>query len=270
MTHMRFACQTYSWQMTIDAYRGRLDHMISVSAKAGFAGFEPEVVMLGDNWTASGLRSPLADHGVHLAALCLVEDWSGPRETAAEAAEADKVIETVAGIDGAIINLCQYPGQDRADLRARQDNLLSCVDSVSARAAAAGVHCTFHPNSPAGSVFRTDADYGYLLANLPERIGFTPDLGHMAKGGMDPMNVVRLHRDRIDHLHVKDMHADGSWARTGEGIIDIPAITKFLADTDFAGWIVLEDESPDAQAYPDQAATRNGAYVREVLEPVII
>jgi len=269
MTDMRFACQTYSWQMTVDTYRGRLDHMISVSAEAGFTGFEPEVVMLGDDWTASGLRSPLAEHGVHLAALCLVEAWSGPRETAMEAAEADKVIETVAGIDGAVINICQYPGPDRARLRARQDNLLSCVDAVSARAAAAGVHCTFHPNSPAGSVFRIDADYAYLLANLPERIGFTPDLGHIAKGGMDPLEVVRRHRDRVDHVHVKDMHADGSWARTGEGIIDIPAVAKFLADTDFAGWIVLEDESPEAEVNPDLAVTRNGAYVRDALEPVI-
>jgi inosose dehydratase len=269
VTDIRFACQTYSWQMTVDAYRGRLDHMISVSAKAGFAGFEPEVVMLGEDWTASGLRSQLADHGVQLAALCLVEEWSGPRETVAEATEADKVIETVAGIDGAVINLCQFPGADRAQLRARQDNLLSCVDAVSARAEAAGVHCTFHPNSPAGSVFRTDADYAYLLAQLPERIGFTPDLGHLAKGGMDPLEVVRRYRDRVDHVHVKDMHADGSWARTGEGIIDIPAVTRFLADTDFAGWIVLEDESPEAEADPDRAVIRNGAYVRNVLEAVI-
>lgn len=266
---IRFACQTYSWQMTIDTYRGRLAHMVSVCAGAGFAGFEPEVVMLGDDWTGAGLREVLREHDVSLAALCLVEDWRGPHETERERAEADQVIQAVAGIPGAIVNLCQYPGADRKNLRARQDDLLSCVDAVSRRAEEAGVHCTFHPNSADGSLFRARQDYAYLLDHLPARIGFTPDLGHVARGGMDPVEIVTSYRERIDHLHLKDMDADGGWAPTGQGVIDFPGVVKYLSGTGYQGWIVLEDESPDAAARPDEAAARNARYVHDVLEPVI-
>lgn len=262
---MRFACQTYSWQMSIDAHRGKVEHLVDVVARAGFQGFEPEVVMLGDGWSAEQLREVLDRHGVQLAALCLVADWRSPQETASERAEADAVIAAVASIPGTIINLVPYPGADRADLRPRQDAILACVDAVSGRAADAGVRCVFHPNSPDGSVFRTGDDYAYLLEELPERIGFCPDLGHVARGGMDPLDIVRTYRDRVEHLHVKDMYADGRWAPTGRGIVDVPGVLALLADTEYAGWVVLEDESVEAEADPDGAAVHNGRYIREVL-----
>ena len=57
---IRFACQTYSWQMSIDRYSGRVEHMVGRAAAAGFAGFEPEVVMLGPSYLdASRLRDVL-------------------------------------------------------------------------------------------------------------------------------------------------------------------------------------------------------------------
>ncbi len=266
---IRFACQTYSWQMSIEAYRGRIDHMIATTRKAGFAGFEPELIMLGDDWSPLRLSSDLAENGVSLAALCLVETWSRTGETDAESANANRVIEAVAYNPGAVINLCQFPGNDRVNLRERQQNVLRCLDDVSRRADDAGVHCTFHPNSPVGSVFRTANDYELLMNSLPERIGFTPDLGHIAKGGMDPLEIVSTYRERVDHLHIKDIAASGAWSPTGDGVIDIPAVVRYLVDTGYNGWIAMEDESPDAERDPDSAVLRNGDYVRSVLGPVI-
>jgi inosose dehydratase len=268
VTGIRFACQTYSWQLTIDRYRGRIDHMVKAAAAAGFTGFEPELVMLGDDWSADQLSDTLAENGMVLAALCLVEPWRGPSETEAERRDADRVIEAVAANPGAIINLCQYPGDDRSELRERQGNVLSCLDTVSKRAAEAGVHCTFHPNSPVGSVFRTREDYEVLLGDLPPRIGFTPDLGHLSKGGMDPLEVVRTYRERVDHLHVKDIAADGTWAATGAGIIDIAGIVDYLVGSGYQGWITMEDESPEAERDPDHAVLGNGDYIRDVLSGV--
>jgi inosose dehydratase len=267
MTHprIRYACQTYSWQMSINTYRGRLTDMLAVTAQAGFAGFEPELIMLGEDWSRDKLHAALDEHRVSLAALCLVQPWRGPVETAAERADADRVIDAVAGIPGAIINLCQYPGSDRLDLRERQVNALRCLDAVSRRAEDAGVHCTFHPNSPSGSVFRTREDYDRLLELLPEPIGFTPDLGHIAQGDMDPLTVVSTYRERVDHLHVKDMYADGRWAPTGKGIIDIRGVVGYLAQTGYRGWITMEDESAEAEHDPDNAVLRNGRFVDEML-----
>ncbi len=267
---IRFACQTYSWQMSIDRYSGRVEHMVGRAAAAGFAGFEPEVVMLGPSYLdASRLRDVLAGAGVELAALCLVEDWRGRAETDDERANADRVLAVTSQFPGAIVNLCQLPGQDRADLAERQRNLLSCTADIARRAADAGVHCTYHPNSPAGSIFRTTDDYAVLLEGLEPSIGYTPDVGHIVAGGMDPLDVLRTYRERVDHIHLKDIDEAGHWAVTGTGTIDFPRIVTYLRDTDFSGWIVLEDESPKAESDPDTAVAGNGQYVREVLAPLV-
>lgn len=263
----RFACQTYSWQMSADRYRGRVSHMTRTAAKAGFTGFEPETFMLGDGWTGAGLRSALDASGLDLAALCLVGRWRSAVLTDEERAEADDVIAAVAQTPDAIVNLVVYPGADRADLRERQDNALSCMSAIAERADAAGVACSFHPNSPAGSVFRTPDDYAYLLEQLDPNIGFTPDVGHIAKGGMDPVTMIVATLSRIRHVHIKDIDANGRWAPTGQGMLDIPAIVDTLTTGGYDGWIAFEDESPLAENDPDAAVLAAGAYLRDILAP---
>lgn len=267
---MRFGCQTYSWQMSGDAYRGRLDHMAAVAAQSGFAGLEPEVVMLGGHDDPGGAAAVLAERGLELAALAYAARWRGPAETPAERDEADRAIAFAARFRGAALVLAQLPGADREALAERQANAIACIDAVARRARAAGVRATVHPNSPPGSVFRTADDYEVLLDGLdPAVVGFTPDVGHVAAGGMDPLEVIRRHRNRIDHVHFKDIDRVGAWAPTGAGRIDFPGIVAHLRDTGYTGWIVFEDESADAERDPDQGARRNGAYAREVLAPIL-
>jgi inosose dehydratase len=259
---LRFACQTYSWQMSFDRYRGRVAHMAEVAASAGFAGFEPELVMLGDGWDAASLETDLDRAGIRLAALVLAQPWTSPAPTAAEDADAARAIDAAARL-GARLVLVPLPGADRADLRRRQEAAMACMTIVAAQAADRGVASTFHPNSPAGSVFRTADDYAVMRELLPATIGYTPDVGHIAKGGMDPLTVVRDWRDRVDHIHIKDLGADGRWAQTGEGIIDIEGVLRFLDETGFDGWVTFEDESPEAEADPDAATRRNGEWIRD-------
>jgi inosose dehydratase len=81
---------------------------------------------------------------------------------------------------------------------------------------------------------------------------------------MDPLAMLRRYRERIDHVHVKDIHADGSWARPRTaGSISAPLFV--LADTGYHGWIVLEDDSDNAHRHPDTARPCNGAFVRVML-----
>jgi inosose dehydratase len=264
---LRFACQTYSWQMSIDRYQGKVEHMAGIAAAAGFTGFEPETIMLEKDWTASGLRLALDGSRLQLAALCLVDEWRRPAETAEERRHADRVIDAVAAFPGAIINLVHYPGVDRSDLAERQANALSCMAAIAERAAERGIACSFHPNSPPGSVFRVAEDYELLLAELHPLIGYTPDTGHIAAGGMDPLSVVKQHRDRVKYIHVKDRFAEGGWAPTGEGAVDIAGIVDHLVATGYDGWITFEDESPLAEADPDAAVMNAGRYVAEKLMP---
>ena len=262
MTHpLRYACQTYSWQMSIDLWRGQVGHLVDVVADAGFTGFEPEFVMLGDDWSTRSLAADLERHdGLSLAALVVAEDWHDHVETAEEADRADRAVEAAAALGSRLV-LVPLPGADRSDLDARQRRIMSCVAEIRDRAGQRGVYTTFHANSPSGSVFRTPADYEVLRELLPEGVGFTPDLGHLAKGGLDPLTVVQDWGGRVDHVHVKDLHADGTWAPTGEGVVDVEGVLRHLESTAFSGWVTFEDESPSAKADPDAATRRNGAWI---------
>lgn len=259
---LRYACQTYSWQLSIDRYAGRIEHMVRVAAAAGFQGLEPELVMLGDSWTVPGLADVLRRHGIALAALVLAQPWRTATETDAERAAADVAVSTAAAL-GAKLVLVPLPGPDRSDLFERQRATIACMDAVARRAADAGVSSTFHPNSPPGSLFRTAGDYAVMAELLPERIGYTPDVGHIAKGGMDPLDVVRHWGARVDHVHVKDLAADGTWAPTGAGVVDIAGVLDQLRSTGYAGWVTFEDESPQAESDPDGAVVRNAAWIRD-------
>lgn len=138
---------------------------------------------------------------------------------------------------------------------------MSRMAAVAKRAADAGIACTFHPNSPPGSLFRSPEDYRRMADLLPDVIGYTPDIGHIAKGGMDPLTVLREWGDRVDHVHVKDLAADGSWAETGAGAVDILGVLEHLAARDYSGWVTFEDESAQAERDPDAATRNNGRYV---------
>ncbi len=266
LADLKFACQTYSWQLDLDRYRGEYRHMITVAAEAGFAGFEPELFMLGDDWDPARLKDLMDEAGVDLAALVLAEPWRTGTETDTERAEADLVINTAARFPDTKIVLVPLPSPDRSDLAIRQQQTMTCLAAVADRAADAGLGCAFHPNSPAGSLFRTAADYQRIADLLPETIGFAPDVGHIAKGGMDPIEVIKTWRDRVAHVHIKDLAADGQWAPTGGGIIDIPGVLRLLAETGYPGWVTFEDESPQAAADPDAATRSNAEYVRGLLE----
>jgi inosose dehydratase len=272
MSSITFGCQTYTWQMSGPSQYDSLEHIIGVGAAAGFTGLEPEMIMLGRLSDPVRLKSALEAKRMKLGALCLVEDWLGTTETAKERAEADVVIRNLKTyFPSTLLALCQMPGTDRSHLQERQRNLLACANSVARRAVSQGVHCTYHPNSPPGSIFRTADDYQVLLNGLDaSACGYAPDLGHIAKGGMDPLTVVKTYRSLINHLHFKDMASDGSWAAMGEGVIDFTGVVRFLQQTGYQGWIMVEDECPRAEHDPDGATAHNGAYVREQLMPLTV
>lgn len=55
----------------------------------------------------------------------------------------------------------------------------------------------------------------------------------------------------------------------GAGIIDFPRIVTMLRDSGYARWIMVEEESPEAEANPDVATTKNGEYLQRPLLPLV-
>jgi len=266
MQVIKYGCQTYTWQMSYEKYAQRLDHIISVVADSSFAGIEPEVCMLGAYNHAPGkLAVDLRKQGLALGALCLVCDWLAPQETAEEKAEADRVVAMLqAHFPDTLLALCQMPQTDRSHLTERQDNCISCCNAIAHRAAQSGIRTVFHPNSPDGSVFRVADDYKILMDGLDTSVlGYAPDAGHIAKGGMDPVAIIKEYASVVQHVHFKDMLPDGVWAEMGRGTIDFAEIVRVLEQHKYQGWIMVEDESPRAEMDPDLITRENGTYLRE-------
>jgi inosose dehydratase len=269
MSKIKVACETYTWQMPGEQYKGKLDHIIGVIHEAGFAGIEPETSFFHDLSDPIKMKETLDKHHLQLTSLCHVEDWRDSGESDSEKANSQKWIDFLSHFPDTMYLLVQMPGKDRANLQERQRNLLTCVNDIAARASDVGIECSYHPNSPEGSIYRTEEDYKILLNGLSNNIGYTPDVGHIAKGGMDPLSIVKEYSNRINLIHYKDMFDDGRWAPTGEGTIDFEGITKYLIDTNYEGWIVMEDECDQAITDPDHVTLEDGKFINSNIRPIL-
>jgi inosose dehydratase len=264
---IQFGCQTYTWQMSYEKYKNSFANILDTIKKSGFSGVEAEICMLGSFYEDPILlKEALAMRELELAALTLALPWLHAEETEQEKEEADRLFRYLKHFPQTKLILVQLPGDDRANLAERQKNGLSCVNAVARRADASGIISAYHPNSPEGSVFRTAEDYEIMFSGLDYRyVGYCPDSGHIAKGGMDVMQMFRNNGAQIRHVHFKDISMNQQWRTMGQGVIDHEGIVKLLRNIAYDGWIMVEEESDQAEADPDQATADNGKYVNAAL-----
>lgn len=264
---IQFGCQTYTWQMSYEKYKNSFGDILDTIKKSGFKGVEAEICMLGSFYEDHNLlQEALAKRGLELAALTLALPWLQREETQQEKEEADRLFKYLKHFPQAKLILVQLPGHDRANLKERQKNGLNCANEVARRAYESGIVSAFHPNSPEGSVFRTADDYEIMFSGLDyQYIGYCPDSGHIANGGMDVLRVFENNSSQIRHVHFKDISMDKKWQKMGQGVIDHKGIVKLLRNTGYDEWIMVEEESEQAEADPDQATIQNGKYMNDVL-----
>jgi inosose dehydratase len=268
---MKFGNECYTWFMKESGayWNNKLDHMIEVTAKAGMTGIEPMHFWMGDLADPEKLAESLKRNGIELAAIAFVQDWNLPEETEKEITEAAQTIELLKQFPGALLCTVQMP-TGRHDLEQRRKNLVANVNAVSRRATDAGVPCSFHPNSPESSTNRTEEDYTVILEGLDASVtGWTPDVGHIINGGMDPLSKMKQYAHLINHVHYKDWDGNPEFALMGEGKVDLVSITQWLNDQNYDGWIICEDEAAQAVDDPDGVTIHDGKWIRETLIPAI-
>ncbi|MEJ7740816.1 MAG: sugar phosphate isomerase/epimerase family protein [Chitinophagaceae bacterium] len=267
----RFGSEVYTWFMSKNGqtHEGRLGHMIEVIARAGFEGIQPIHFWMGDLNDPLRLEAKLKESGITLAAVALALEWNGTEETARERSEADQTIALLQRFPGAILCTVQKP-TGRHDLVSRRQNLVKIVNSVSARAAEKDVPCSFHPNSPHSSITRTAEDYQVILESLDAAItGWTPDVGHIINGDMDPLSKMKEYASLINHVHYKDWDGNPEFALMGKGSVNFTAITQWLKDIGYKGWIICEDEAAEAVDNPDEVTLHDANWIKEQLLPSI-
>jgi inosose dehydratase len=110
------------------------------------------------------------------------------------------------------------------------------VNAAAERCRARDVPVVFHHH--AGTYVESLAEIGALLEHTDVAVCY--DTGHALAGGADPVEVLRLCRDRIEHVHLKDVDAKGTFCPFGDGEVDFAAVLGGLDG--YEGWTVLEQD----------------------------
>ncbi len=143
-----------------------------------------------------------------------------------------------------------------------------------------GLKATFHPH--VGTAVQFESQIDRLLAETDIDLCF--DTGHHAFWNQDPIAYMRKIWGRIAYVHLKNVNAAvrqrvldrelsveesygaGVMTALPDGVVDIRAVMRFLADQGYDGPVVVEqDLSDDAAETPFQLAKRNLAFLRTVV-----
>ncbi len=196
--------------------------------------------------------------------------WRAEQESVEERDLADYYINYLKTFPNALMNIAPRVGPSRENLYKRQKEIVNCANELAKRAYEQGVTCTFHPSSPPTSYFRTKTDYEVLFNLLDTRyLGYTPDAGHIAYGGMDVLEIFEQAMPLIKHVHFKDAAYPDEWRKMGTGKVDFKRIVEMLNDSGYQGWIMVEEETKESEANPRQAILDISKYVQTNLYPVI-
>jgi len=102
-----------------------------------------------------------------------------------------------------------------------------------------------HLHGPDIELYPNAKDVYDHVKGLDPRIGICFDMGHDTRAGFDPVEDLKLYRDRIFDIHIKDVTAAGKEGVTcemGRGVIDIPAFVRALREIKYSGACSLEFE----------------------------
>ncbi len=129
-----------------------------------------------------------------------------------------------------------------------------------------GMKLAYHHHM--GTVVQIEEEVDKLMAMTSNDLGLVFDTGHFIYAGADPLSVYKKHRDRVLHIHCKDVREDilkdalesdssflnavlnGVYTVPGDGMFDFPGLFKMVSNNDFKGWIVVEAEQDPAKAHP--------------------
>ncbi|GBQ65710.1 sugar phosphate isomerase/epimerase [Ameyamaea chiangmaiensis NBRC 103196] len=263
-----------------------LDTCLSEARQAGLQGME-----LGNKFPRepAALKAALAPYS-----LACVSGWysSALLERSAEdearaidnhvallSAMGSKVVivaETSNAIHSRIdVPLSRRPELDAAQWRLFADRLTTLGHVIADR----GMALVYHHHM--GTVVQSRDDIGRLMDLTGPSVHLLLDSGHALWGGSDPVELATTYRERVRHVHTKDMRPDiraiadtqdwsflnavlgGVFTVPGDGCIDYRPFFRALRGYD--GWVVIEAEQDPEKADPLTYVTKGRRYLTQVL-----
>ena len=140
------------------------------------------------------------------------------------------------------------------------ERLARLLESLAQEARELGHALTFHGH--VGTYVETPDELDRLMAAAdPDLVGCCLDVGHYLLGGGDPVQALRAYGERVRHVHLKDVDPRvAERMRSGEltgsskvcghassprsaPVARVQASSAALAERDYRGWIVVEQDT---------------------------
>lgn len=245
-------------------------HVLDAIARLGYLGTQTGIGYP----TGDELRGALAERGLRLAEVyaALPCTADGPADGALAEGRARLADLHAAGGEVLVAALAFSPQRLVVSGRAAADGvpqltgagwraLGTLLDTLGSEARTLGHPLAFHSHT--GTFVETHRELDRLLAETdPAAVGVCLDVGHYTVGGGDPVEAIEGLGDRIVHVHLKDVAAaplerlrrgelggflDALRARLftelGNGVLDVPGIVDALVARDYAGWLMVEQDT---------------------------
>lgn len=131
-------------------------------------------------------------------------------------------------------------------------------------------------------VAETFDEISCLFNQTGKAVGLLLDTGHAAAAGFDYQHLIKRFGDRIAHIHLKDVRAEvmqrvrqqdlsfnegvrqGMFTIPGDGSIDYSYLARFVKQTGYSGWLVIEAEQDPILAPPKEMANRAFAFMQSL------
>jgi inosose dehydratase len=148
-----------------------------------------------------------------------------------------------------------------------------------------GLRTVFHHHC-AGYIEAPEEIDQLLEMTNPERLGLVFDTGHYTHGtGREDIDLVAaLNRfaERIWYVHLKDLDPsvarrsrkeqwdyftamrNGLYPELGKGCVDFSAVLRWLAQRDYQGYVLVEQDVLPGMGTPKESAQRNRDYLRSI------
>jgi inosose dehydratase len=237
-------------------------------ASLGYKGYETFGEYL-DAWELKGGMKALLDsaHLPLISAYCNV-NLTDPAKRADEVAKIvrwAKLIQKCGGVTAVV----GPNGVKRSafDFKASRQDIVTSLNEMSKAVADTGIIAALHQHT--GTCIESrDEVYAILDAVDTKVVKFGPDVGQLAKGGSDPVKVVKDFLPLIRHVHLKDWNGGPHWAEycpLGQGKVDLPGVLGLLEQSPEMRIVMVElDPSANAPMPPLETARVSKEYLKKL------
>src|SRR5204863_4992776 len=153
------------------------------------------------------------------------------------------------------------------DFNASKRDIVSALNEICKAVDGVGITAALHQHT--GTCIESrDEVYAVLEAVDTRYVKFGPDVGQLAKGGVDPVKVVKDFLPLIRHVHLKDWNGGPHWAEycpLGQGKVDLPAVLDLLGQAPEMKIVMVElDPSGKPPMTPVETARTSKEYLTKL------